>query len=60
MKKRCARFRHISLTRLTYARERIGKSPYIFHLCRFRHMAEHSSDVRMLANKDEDTERSGK
>ena len=46
MKKRCARFRHIALTRLTYARERIGKSPYVFHPCRFRHMAEHSSAIR--------------
>ena len=46
MKKRCSRFRHISLTRLTYARERIGKSPYVFQIHRFRHMAEHRSAIR--------------
>ncbi len=46
MKKWCSRFRHISLTRLTYAREQIGKSPYIFRPHRFRHMAERCSAIR--------------
>ena len=36
-RKRQARFRHIGLTRLTYARERIGRSPYVFRVNRFRH-----------------------
>ena len=46
MKKRCARFRHISLTRLTYARERIGNSPYIFRPHRFRHMTTSGGNAR--------------
>lgn len=51
MKKRCARFRHISLTRLTYARERIGKSPYIFHPNRFRHMSASGDNARTTEAK---------
>ena len=46
MKKRCARFRHISLTRLTYARERLGKSPYILRIHNFRHTAERCKEVK--------------
>ena len=51
MKKRCARFRHISLTRLTYARERIGKSPYIFRPHRFRHMSTSGDNARTMEAK---------
>lgn len=39
MQQRCARFRHVGLTRLTYARERIGLSPYVVRKNRFRHAA---------------------
>lgn len=46
MKKRCARFRHVSLTKLTHAREQIGKSPYIIHPHRFRHMSTSGENAR--------------
>lgn len=46
MKKRCSRFRHVSLTKLTHARERIGKSPYIFRPHRFRHMSTSGENAR--------------
>ena len=46
MKKRCSRFRHVSLTKLTHAREQIGKSPYIFHSHRFRHMSTSGENAR--------------
>ena len=46
MKKRCARFRHIALTRLVSARYRTGKSPYVFSIHNFRHTAEHCKEVK--------------
>jgi len=41
VRRRVVRMRHIRhLTRFTYERERIGKSPYVTRVVRFRHLTE--------------------
>ena len=40
-------FRHIRhFTKFTYAREAMGKSPYVTRCTRFRHMNANSEEVR--------------
>jgi len=42
-----ANFRHIRhFTKFTYAREAMGKSPYVTRCTRFRHMNANSEEVR--------------